>query len=76
VRDADAAVIVTEWPELKAVATPEVRDAMARPVIVDGRNLLDPVATRAAGFIYEGIGRPRHASPPEPQAAPDPELSL
>jgi len=76
VRDADAAVIVTEWPELKAVATPEVRDAMARPIIVDGRNLLDPVTTRAAGFTYEGIGRPRHASPPEPQAAPDPELSL
>jgi len=76
VRDADAAVIVTEWPELKDIATQEVRDAMARPVIVDGRNLLDPVATRAAGFIYEGIGRPRHASPPEPQPAPDPELSL
>jgi UDPglucose 6-dehydrogenase len=76
VRDADAAVIVTEWPELKAVATAEVREAMARPIIVDGRNLLDPVATRAAGFIYEGIGRPRHASPVEPQAAPDPELSL
>jgi UDPglucose 6-dehydrogenase len=76
VRDAHAAVIVTEWPELKDVATSEVRDAMARPVIVDGRNLLDPVATRAAGFIYEGIGRPRHASPPEPQPAPDPELSL
>jgi UDPglucose 6-dehydrogenase len=76
VRDADAAVIVTEWPELKAIASSEMRDVMARPVIVDGRNLLDPVATRAAGFIYEGIGRPRHASPPEPQAAPDPELSL
>jgi UDPglucose 6-dehydrogenase len=76
VRDADAAVIVTEWPELKDIATQEVRDAMSRPVIVDGRNLLDPVATRAAGFIYEGIGRPRHASPPEPQPAPDPELSL
>jgi UDPglucose 6-dehydrogenase len=75
VRDADAAVIVTEWPELKAVATADVRDAMARPIIIDGRNLLDPVATREAGFTYEGIGRPRHASPPEPQAAPDPELS-
>ena len=31
---------------------------MARPLIIDGRNLLDPVA-RAAGFAYEGIGRPR-----------------
>jgi UDPglucose 6-dehydrogenase len=66
VRDADAAVIVTEWPELATLATAEVRDAMAQPVIVDGRNLLDPAATRAAGFAYEGIGRPRHASPAEP----------
>jgi UDPglucose 6-dehydrogenase len=74
VRNADAAVIVTEWPELAGLATPEVRDAMARPLIVDGRNLLDPVAVRAAGFAYEGIGRPRHASPAEPEAALDPEL--
>jgi UDPglucose 6-dehydrogenase len=63
VRDADAAVIVTEWPELATLASPEVRDAMARPLIVDGRNLLDPEKTQAAGFDYEGIGRPRHASP-------------
>jgi UDPglucose 6-dehydrogenase len=63
VRDADAAVIVTEWPELATLASPEIRDAMARPLIIDGRNLLDPEATLAAGFAYEGIGRPRHASP-------------
>jgi UDPglucose 6-dehydrogenase len=67
VRNADAAVIVTEWPELATLASAEVRDAMARPLIVDGRNLLDPVATRAAGFSYEGIGRPRHSSPAEPE---------
>ena len=58
VRDADAAVIVTEWPELGDLARPEIRDAMARPLIVDGRNLLDPLTVRAAGFAYEGIGRP------------------
>ncbi len=63
VRDADAAVIVTEWPELASVASAEVREAMANPLIVDGRNLLDPESTQAAGFTYEGIGRPRHASP-------------
>jgi UDPglucose 6-dehydrogenase len=63
VHDADAAVIVTEWPELRALASAEVRDAMARPLIVDGRNLLDPEAVQAAGFLYEGVGRPRHSSP-------------
>ena len=57
VRDADAAVIVTEWDELRSLASPEVREAMARPLIIDGRNLLDPAETRAAGFAYEGIGR-------------------
>lgn len=70
VRNADAAVIITEWPELRSVASPEVREAMARPVLVDGRNLLDPEAARAAGFVYEGIGRPRHASPAEPRRLP------
>ena len=57
VRDADAAVIVTEWPELEGLASEEVREAMQTPLIVDGRNLLDPQAVRAAGFEYEGVGR-------------------
>ena len=57
VRDADAAVIVTEWVELRELAREEVRKAMAHPLIVDGRNLLDPATVRAAGFVYEGIGR-------------------
>jgi UDPglucose 6-dehydrogenase len=57
VRDADAAVIVTEWDEFRSLASPEVRDAMRRPLIIDGRNLLDPEAARSAGFTYEGIGR-------------------
>jgi UDPglucose 6-dehydrogenase len=70
VRGADAAVIVTEWPELRELASAEVRDAMARPLIIDGRNVLDPDATRGAGFQYEGIGRPRHASPAEPSPRP------
>jgi len=57
VSGADAAVIVTEWDELKTLASEEVRGAMRRPLILDGRNLLDPEQARAAGFDYEGIGR-------------------
>jgi UDPglucose 6-dehydrogenase len=57
VQDADAAVIVTDWDEFRSLASPEVRAAMRRPLIVDGRNLLDPEAARSAGFDYEGIGR-------------------
>jgi UDPglucose 6-dehydrogenase len=57
VRDADAAVIVTEWDELRDLPTAKVRGAMRNPLIVDGRNFLDPEVARAAGFRYEGIGR-------------------
>jgi UDPglucose 6-dehydrogenase len=57
VSGADAAVIVTEWDELRSLASEEVRSAMRRPLIVDGRNLLDPEQARRAGFADEGIGR-------------------
>ncbi len=55
---ADAAVLVTEWTEFAELDwAGAVRDRMAQPVIVDGRNFLDREALRAAGFTYEGIGR-------------------
>jgi UDPglucose 6-dehydrogenase len=54
---ADAVVLVTEWKELAEVDWAAVRESMARPVFVDGRNFLDPTAMRAAGFTYDGIGR-------------------
>ena len=57
VRDADAAVVVTGWDELRDLPRAEIRDAMRTPLIVDGRNVVDPEAARAAGFTYEGIGR-------------------
>jgi UDPglucose 6-dehydrogenase len=58
VRDADAAVIVTEWPEVASLATPEAHAAMRTPLVVDGRNVLDPETMRTLGFTYEGVGRP------------------
>ncbi len=54
---ADAAVLVTEWPEFRDLDWPAIARRMARAVIVDGRNFLDPDRMRAAGFTYEGIGR-------------------
>jgi len=57
VTGADAAVIVTEWGEFRQVVSAGVRDAMRTPLIVDGRNLLDPEQARAAGFAYESVGR-------------------
>jgi UDPglucose 6-dehydrogenase len=55
---ADAAVLVTEWPEFAELDWSEAARRMANPLIVDGRNFLDPGALKAAGFTYEAIGRP------------------
>jgi UDPglucose 6-dehydrogenase len=57
VQDADACILVTEWPEFSELDWDTVRDRMAGRLIVDGRNFFDADEVRAAGFIYEGIGR-------------------
>ena len=54
---ADAAILVTEWPEFADADWASLRDRMANPLLIDGRNFLDPEALRDAGFTYEGIGR-------------------
>ena len=59
---ADAAVIVTEWPEFAELDWAAAATRMARPLVIDGRNFLDPTALRAAGFEYEGIGKPQVAA--------------
>ena len=58
VKDADALVIVTEWKEFRSLDLDHMKTLMKQAVVFDGRNLLDPVAARAAGFDYTGIGRP------------------
>jgi UDPglucose 6-dehydrogenase len=55
---ADAAVLVTEWPEFAELDWAAVAKTMKTPLLVDGRNFLDPEAVRAAGIAYEAIGRP------------------
>ncbi|MEX2105744.1 MAG: UDP-glucose/GDP-mannose dehydrogenase family protein [Solirubrobacterales bacterium] len=60
---ADAAVLVTEWREFADLDWAEAAARMARPLIVDGRNFLDPKALTAAGFRYEGIGRSAQDAP-------------
>ena len=54
----DAAVVVTEWPQIRELPFDRLVGTMRTPLIIDGRNLLDPAALRAVGFVYEGIGRP------------------
>jgi UDPglucose 6-dehydrogenase len=57
VRDADAVVLVTEWPEFIDLDWNAVAQAMRGTLVIDGRNALDAQAIRGAGLTYEGIGR-------------------
>ena len=55
--DADALVIVTEWNEFKALNMLQIRNSMRRPVLIDGRNIYEPLEMNRLGFIYRGMGR-------------------
>jgi len=55
---ADALVLITEWNEFRALSPARLREAMRGNVVVDLRNVYDPVAMRQSGFTYLGIGRP------------------
>jgi UDPglucose 6-dehydrogenase len=57
VQGADAIVLVTEWQEFRDLDWAAVRGAMRGDVVIDGRNALEPGLVRAAGLVYEGIGR-------------------
>ena len=56
-KESDAVVLLTEWDEFRKLDLARLRDLMRRPVLVDGRNILDPDAARALGFHYAGMGR-------------------
>jgi UDPglucose 6-dehydrogenase len=58
VEGADAVVLVTEWAEFADLDFASVASRMQGTLVVDGRNFFDPEAVRAAGLIYEGVGRP------------------
>ena len=53
----DALVLVTDWQEFLKLDYPEMAKLMANPVMIDGRNCLDPKILKEAGFHYLGLGR-------------------
>ena len=57
-QDAHALAILTEWNEFKQLDLERIREIMARPIIVDGRNLYEPDQMTAIGFTYISVGRP------------------
>jgi UDPglucose 6-dehydrogenase len=54
---ADAAVLVTEWDAIVNLDWPALRPTMRLPILIDGRNALDPARMTRAGYVVEGIGR-------------------
>src|SRR5438445_4545380 len=56
-QDADALVMVTEWNEFKSLNMLQIRSAMRRPVLIDGRNIYEAAEMNNLGFIYRGMGR-------------------
>jgi UDPglucose 6-dehydrogenase len=56
---ADALVIVTEWEQFRALDLDRIKAAMARPVVVDLRNIYRPDDMARRGFVYESVGRPK-----------------
>jgi UDPglucose 6-dehydrogenase len=65
--EADAVVIVTEWNEFKSLNMQLIRNAMRRPVLIDGRNIYEANEMNRYGFIYRGMGR---GSGPAPTILP------
>ncbi len=55
---ADLLLILTDWPQVKALDIAELKKRMNVPVIIDGRNIFDPATIRKAGFTYHSVGRP------------------
>ena len=47
----------TEWREFRSPDFAELRAVMKEPIVIDGRNLFDPVLMEEAGFEYVGVGR-------------------
>ncbi len=54
---ADALLVVTEWKEFRNPDFEFIKQSLAQPVILDGRNLYDPALMRSLGIEYQGIGR-------------------
>ncbi|MHA7141964.1 UDP-glucose dehydrogenase family protein [Arthrobacter sp. Sr33] len=58
VTKANALLVLTEWDQYRSLNPADLASQVTSKNILDGRNVLDPVQWRAAGWTYQGIGRP------------------
>ena len=56
--DADVVLRLTEWKQFREIDPAKLGRIVANPTIIDGRNTLDPVLWRSAGWTYRALGRP------------------
>lgn len=57
-RDADALLVLTEWPQFAEADLAELNRALRFPIVIDGRNLFDPQKLQQQGYTYISVGRP------------------
>lgn len=58
IRDAHCVVLCTEWDEFRSLDLEFVRDILAYPIVIDGRNLFGPKEMAEAGLVHHQVGRP------------------
>lgn len=56
-RGAHAVIVATEWEQITSIDLAELKEALSYPIVIDGRNCLDPEAAIEVGLRYHGIGR-------------------
>ena len=56
--DADVVLHLTEWKQFREIDPAKLAVVVANPIIIDGRNALDPALWRSAGWVYRALGRP------------------
>ncbi|MET0304146.1 MAG: UDP binding domain-containing protein, partial [Microbacteriaceae bacterium] len=58
---ADVVLVLTEWAQFRELDAAAAAQRVGTPIVIDGRNCLDPAAWRAAGWQYQALGRPAGA---------------
>ncbi|HPM43644.1 MAG TPA: UDP binding domain-containing protein, partial [Candidatus Omnitrophota bacterium] len=56
-KNSDCLLLATEWNEFKELDFKKIKRLMRQPILIDGRNIYDPVEMKKLGFTYVGIGR-------------------
>jgi UDPglucose 6-dehydrogenase len=75
-QDAQVVLVLTEWPEFAGLSPVSLATVVARQNIIDGRNILDPVLWRDAGWDYRALGAAATAARPQAASPRDDQLSI